>query len=64
VWVAWDDRREEKENRAVHLARLEHGRLGKPVVLRGTTPDLAMTQRVRVLAWHHGETVQLHLVGE
>jgi hypothetical protein len=64
VWVAWDDRREEKENRTVHLARVEHGRLGKPVVLRGTTPDLAMTQRVRVLAWHRGETVQLHLVGE
>jgi hypothetical protein len=64
VWVAWDDRREEKDNRAVHLARVERGRLVEPVVLRGTTPDLALTQRVRVLAWHHGETVQLHMVGE
>jgi hypothetical protein len=64
IHVAWDDRREARENRQVHLARVERGRLVEPVTLRGSTPDLALAGRRRVLTWHHGETVQLRMVGE
>lgn len=64
VWLAWDDRREDRERRAVYLARVERGRLSTPAVLRGTTPDLALAGGRRVLAWHQGQTVQLRMTGE
>jgi hypothetical protein len=64
VWVARDDRREEKDNRQVHLARVVEGRLQPVVAVGGTTPDLALAGRTRVLAWHQGQSVQLRIVGE
>jgi hypothetical protein len=64
VWLAWDDRREDREQRTVYIAPVERGRLGSPTALRGTTPDLALAGGQRVLAWHQGQTVQLRMTGE
>jgi len=64
VWVAWDDRREERDQREVLLARVQGGRVGAPVALRGTMPDLVVARRLRVLAWHQGDAVQLRIAGE
>lgn len=64
VWLAWDDRREERDQRTVFLARVERGALSTPIALRGTTPDLALAGTLGVLAWQQGDRVQLRYWGE
>jgi hypothetical protein len=62
VWVAWDDRREERGLRRVHLARVERGQLSEALRLNGSTPDLALAGSRQALVWHDGDAVQLQLM--
>jgi hypothetical protein len=68
VWIAWDDRRDEKDARAVYLARAKGGRLGRAQRIHSeggaAAPQLALSARGGALAWWAGEGVQLRLLEE
>ena len=69
MWIAWDDRRDEKDARAVYLARADGGgRLGRAERIHSeggaAAPQLALSPAGGVLTWWAGEGVRLRLIEE